>query len=165
MKNKKALKKYIIDKSNNHKPIRVLYKKSGMLSQIKIIEDVSKLKRFIVKRNLDIIPYEDVFLICNKQKLLKNIKPNVVFTFSHISGDLILVKIDKKRREFKGLSQEEALFYSIDLANKSYRNSTNKIKKKCANNNLENINSNNFEDTMINSIANIELVLITLLKK
>lgn len=61
--------------------------------------------------------------------------------------------------------QNEKKFYSIDLANKSYRNSTNKIKKKCANNNLENTSSNNFEDTMINSIANIELALITLLKK
>lgn len=164
MKNRKAFKKYIIDKSNNHKPIRVLYKKSGMLPQIKIIEDVSKLKKFIVKRNLDIIPYEDVFLICNNQKLLKNVKPNVVFIFSHISGDLILVKIDKIKREFKGVSQEEALFYSIDLANKSYRNIVTKNNKKKEENILKNDN-NNFESTMMSSIANIELALIALLKK
>ena len=164
MNNKKALKKLIIAKANNRNPIRVLYKKSGTLPQVKIIDDVSRLKKFIINRKLSIIPYQDVFVICNNQELLKNVKPNVVFTFSHISGDFILVKIDKIKREFKGLSQEEALFYSIDLANKSYRNIVTKNNKKKEEYIFKSDN-NNFESTMMSSIANIELALLALLKK
>lgn len=80
MKNKKRNKKYlnkIATKANNHTSIRVLYKKVGELPEAKIINDVYKLKRAIIKRKLNIIPYEKVYIICNNKKLSNNLEPNV----------------------------------------------------------------------------------------
>lgn len=40
-------------------PIRVLYKKVGQAPEVKIINDIFKLKKFIVMKDLSIIPYEN----------------------------------------------------------------------------------------------------------
>ena len=42
-------------------------------------------------------------------------KINVVFDFFHISGDLLVVQIDREKREFESLSQEDINWYSSDL--------------------------------------------------
>ena len=57
--------------SNTKVPIRVLYKKVGQIPEVKIISDVYKLKKAIVQRNLDIISYEKLFIVChNKRRIL-----------------------------------------------------------------------------------------------
>ena len=61
MKNSKN--RYIAIKANNTAPIRVLYKKVGQLPKIMVLDNVFKLKRFIIKRNLDIIPYQTAYII------------------------------------------------------------------------------------------------------
>lgn len=116
---KKKYSKTLIDKAKNNAPIRVLYKKTGQPPETKIIDNVFKLKKAIVKKNLTIIPYENLYIICNNIKFIENEKANIVLTFSSIYGDLILVDIDKKGREFKGLSQEDIIWYSRDLMNKT----------------------------------------------
>ena len=50
--------------SNDNVPIRVLYKKVGKAPKVKIISDVTKLKYAVVKQNLKIIPYENLYIIC-----------------------------------------------------------------------------------------------------
>lgn len=113
---------YITIKANNTVPIRVLYKKVGQIPKIMVLDNVFKLKRFIIKRNLDIIPYQTAYIICNKKELMKNMTPNIVFSFNSIKGDFILVNIDEDKREFKSLSAEDITWYASDLINKSFKN-------------------------------------------
>lgn len=162
-------------KSKNNIPIRVLYKKTGEVPKTKIINNVYKLKKAIVDKNLEIIPYEKLYIICSKKNY--NLTPNIILPFYSIYGDLLLVDIDKNEREFKGLSQEDIIWYSQDLLNKSANNTTNlaiKTIKKSNNYQVKEFyerdfldstnNSFNFEKTLIDVLVNIELVLATILK-
>lgn len=171
MKNK--YQRNLIAKANNKKKLRVLYKQVGKNPQIKIINDLSKLKKMIVQNNFEIIPYEDMFIICNNKQLSKCMPINVVFSFSHISGSLILVKIDKIKREFKSLSQEDIIWYAKDLINKSYGTNKSKNiqinKKKYTENHERTFENDNkavsFDRAVVNILINIEHALIALLKK
>lgn len=168
----------ILKKAKNTNPIRILYKKSGQSPEVKIINNVLNLKKFIIKKNLDIIPYETVYIICTKLKNQDKTKaPNIVLDFYSIIGDLILVDIDRKKREFKGLSQEDVIWYTQDLINKSFNNNANtttkfvyksKKQKEILNfgRDLENDYSNNknFETSLLQVLTNIELVLASILK-
>lgn len=118
---KSSKKQYIINKANNTAPIRVLYKKVGQIPKVMIIDNVFKLKKFIVERNLDIIAYQTTYIICNNKKLINNMTPNIVFGFNSIKGDFILVNIDKDKREFESLTGEDIIWYSSDLINKSFK--------------------------------------------
>ena len=132
MKNSKN--RYIAIKANNTAPIRVLYKKVGQLPKIMVLDNVFKLKRFIIKRNLDIIPYQTAYIICNKKELMKNMTPNIVFSFNSIKGDFILVNIDENKREFESLSAEDITWYASDLINKSFKKKNiAELKKKSLN--------------------------------
>ena len=105
-------------------------------------------------------------------------QPNIALPFRSINGDLILVDIDKKEREFKGISQEDVIWYVKDLINKSYKNNnTNNSKpiqketreKTLVNNSynergFEYNNNTSFERSLIQVLVNIELVLANLLK-
>ena len=132
MKNSKN--RYIAIKANNTTPIRVLYKKVGQLPKIMVLDNVFKLKRFIIKRNLDIIPYQTTYIICNKKELMKNMTPNIIFSFNSIKGDFILVNIDEDKREFESLSAEDITWYASDLINKSFKKKNiAELKKKSLN--------------------------------
>ena len=172
MKNKNNLK-YLEAKANNTNSIRVLYKKSGQAPEVRIIDNIFKLKKAIIKRNLDIIPYKNLYIICNNENLRKYMPSNIVLTFKNIKGDLILVDIDKNKREFKSLSQEDIIWYSQDLITKSPNNTSSTSVKKTNTRHFpefyernfeDNIHSNNFEQTLINVLVNIELVLASILK-
>ena len=105
MKSKKQIKNTkenkILEKSKNNFPIRVLYKKTGQAPEVKIINNVLKLKKAIIKRKLYIIPYQTVYIICNNKKAVSNKTPNIILTFNSIYGDLILVDINKQKKNFK----------------------------------------------------------------
>lgn len=163
----------IATKVNNTSPIRILYKKSGQAPEVKIIDNIYKLKKAIVEKNLDIIPYETVYVICtNKKEQDKNKTPNIVLDFYNITGDLLLVDIDKNKREFKGLSQEDVIWYTQDLINKSFNTNNNTLKitnnHKIKEHYTRNFESNNilndFEKELINVLVNIELVLASIFK-
>ena len=98
--------------------LRVLYKRTGKPPKVKIIDDVFRLKKIIVQTKLSIMCYETVFMICQKG-FVENAMPNIILTFQSIFGDLILVKIDREKRTFESLSQEEIGWYFADLLNKS----------------------------------------------
>ena len=120
---------YLYEKAKNKSKIRVLYKPTGKNPRVRIIPNIQILKRAIVTRKLDIIPYQSVFLICNNQDDMKTSKINVVFDFFHISGDLLVVQIDREKREFESLSQEDINWYSSDLMYRSFNEIIPKIKK------------------------------------
>lgn len=111
--------KYIHNKVKNKNSIRVLYKKTAHLPEVRIINNIQKLKKAIIIQNLSIIPYENVFIICKHAKPILNSGINVFLPLSGICGDLIVLRIDKNQREFKSLSQEDIIWYSRDLINKS----------------------------------------------
>lgn len=172
----KYFNKNIIKKSNNTCQLRVLYKKTGQVPEVKIIHNIFKLKKAIIKRNLDIIPYETVYIICNnRKKQNKIIAPNIILDFYHVSGDLILVAIDKSEREFKGLSQDDIIWYTKDLINKASNTTLISTKTTSLRNfkefyerNFErdmdiSSKSTSFEKNLIDVLTNIELVLTTLL--
>lgn len=155
-------------------PIRVLYKKVGQVPEVKIINNVSKLKKSIIKNNLDIIPYETVYIICHNKKLMEYMKPNIFLSLKRIAGDFILIDIDKNKHEFKSLTQENIIWYTKDLINKAPINTLKKVNIPKINNiqdiyergfeNDRNAISNNFENTLINVLNNLELVLAMILK-
>ena len=173
-KKRKTLVQNIKTKAQHNFPIRVLYKKTNMIPEVKIIPSVKKLKKAIIKRNLDIIPYENVFIICFNQKLTNITIPNIILPLKSIYGDLIIVRIDRKEREFKGLSQKDIIWYSQDLINKTPPNaitnlntrpSVKKFKEYYERNfEKDSNNSFNFEKELINELENIEIVLATILK-
>ena len=155
-------------------PIRVLYKKVGQAPEVKIISDVYKLKKAIIQRNLDIIPYEKLFIICHNKKTNSNMFPNIFLPFNRILGDFIVVGIDKKERTFKSISQEDIIWYSKDLINKSPLNKTkNSTSKKSTNitdvyergfEDYRYYKPNNFEKTLISVLIDLELLLSKVLK-
>ena len=155
-------------------PIRVLYKKVGQVPEVKIINNVSKLKKSIIKNNLDIIPYETVYIICHNKKLMEYMKPNIFLSLKRIAGDFILIDIDKNKHEFKSLTQENIIWYTKDLINKAPINTLKKVNIPKINNIQDiyergfeddrNTKSNKFENTLINVLNNLELVLAMILK-
>lgn len=176
MKRKTKAGHNIIEKAKKQTPIRVLYKKVDKPPEVKIIDNVFKLKKAIIENHLEIIPYEKLLLIYNCQDAIPNEKTNIVLTFRSIKGDCILVDFDKNKREFKGLSQEDVIWYTKDLMNKSpVCNSTNKTAYKQKIKRLPEYHERNFEreDTsqstsfeksIISVLTNIELVLTGLLQ-
>ncbi len=125
MKKKKAKDKniyaqYLKQKANNTKPIRVLYKKVGLSPEVRIIPNVYKLKKAIIKQKLEIIPFQNVYIICHNKAKRKNMPINILLDFSNISGDFIVVQIDCNLREFKSISQENIIWYTQALNRKSF---------------------------------------------
>ena len=155
-------------------PIRVLYKKVGQVPEVKIIDDVHRLKETIIKKNLDIIPYEKIFIICHNKKSSSNMFPNIFLPLRRIMGDFIAVNIDKKERKFKSLSQEDIIWYSKDFINKSPRKIDTKssnVKQKV---NVKDVYERGFEDnrriptissedTLISMLIHLNLMLAKIL--
>lgn len=175
MKIKRKIDTHLINKANHTNSVRVIYKKAGQTPTVKIIPNVFTLKKAIIKNQLDIIPYESLYIICNNKQLMKYMQPNIVLPFRSIKGDFILINIDKQEREFKGLSQEDIIWYTQDLINKSFNNNTNNILKAISKEykqkaityserGFENINNTNFEKALLQVLVDIELILSKILK-
>lgn len=174
MKIKRNIDTQLIDKAKNTNSIRVLYKKVGQVPEVKIINNILKLKKAIIQNNLNIIPYETVYIICHNKKLIEYMKPNIFLPLKRISGNFILIDIDKNKREFKSLSQEDIIWYTKDLINKSPITTSTKMNTPKIDNikdiyergfeDNRNTKSNNFETTLLNILTNLELVLASILK-
>ena len=174
---KKSMKKVMFIKpkkkvSDKMKNIRILYKKVGQVPEVKIIS-LWKLKKAIIKKKLEIIPYETLYIICNNKKRQKYLPINIVLDFRHIAGDFILIDIDKNTRELKGISQDDVIWYLKDLSNKTFCNSKKSflepIRKKYVNFPERSFEpklstGNDFEQSLLNILTNMELTLVNLLK-
>ena len=110
----------------------------------------------------------------HNRKTNSNMLPNIFLPFNRILGDFIVVRIDRKEREFKSLSQEDIIWYSQDLINKAPRN-TVRVAKYPKSINVKDIYERgaednrynktlDFEKTLIGVLINIELLLATILK-
>ena len=166
-------KKNSIPKAQNINSLRVLYKKVGQSPEVKIIKNIYKLKKAIIQKNLDIVPYEKSFIICHNNKSKLPMRPNIFLPLRRIIGDLIIVNIDKKTREFQSISQEDIIWFSKDLTSKSAKslkiNSQQRksnfpfIYERGVGSNKYN-NSPPFDKLLMSMLINIQLALATLLK-
>lgn len=166
-KDKNIYAQYLKQKANNTKPIRVLYKKVGLTPEVRIIPNVYKLKKAIIKRKLEIIPFQNVYIICHNKTKRKNMPINILLDFSNISGDFIVVQIDCNLREFKSMSGENIIWYTQALNRRSFNvrtNSQSYIGSKYNESNskqttIEPKVKNTFENKLVDVLSNINLTL------
>ena len=175
----------LLEKAKNKNKLRVIYKAPGKDPEVRIIPNVFILKKAVINKQLEIIPYQNVFIIFNKQKEMQKEPINIILDMCNIKGELIIVQIDKKKREFKSLSQENIIWFTEDLTNKNpIKNNVININDwKAQNQNTQQlnkdyyskeltlfdteekaVNSISFEQSLINVLTNIELTLASLLE-
>lgn len=168
---KKMKDNKIYFKCKNHNSIRVLYKKVGKAPEIKIISNVFTLKKAIIKKQLTIIPYEGAYIICNNNKFNNFMRTNIILPLRTIRGDFILVNIDKNEREFKSLSQEDVLWFTKDLINKTPLSSSSSTIKSSVlstySKAFDNYNNRyiSFEKLLIDVLINVQTILSNISKK
>lgn len=133
-----------------NKRMCVLYKKTGELPKIQLIDNIQKIKEQIVKGNLLMLRYDDDIIICDTKKQNKGFAPNIILNFSNIAGNIILIGYDKKQKDFRSLNNNEVFYYFDSLKRKSFRYNKykkwkNKINKRTSNNNSSSSNEESHE--------------------
>lgn len=107
-------------KTEKNKKIRILYKEVGKEPQIMFIENTLEAKQKLVGGLIEVVPYEDVLIICNEEGKLLNMPPNLVFEYDYIAGNCFVIGDDYKNADFKSLTDEEILKYREDLKKRSF---------------------------------------------
>ena len=100
--------------------IRILYKEVGKEPQIMFIDNTLEAKQELVGGLIEVVPYEDVLIICNEEGKLLNMPPNLVFEYDYIAGNCFVIGDDYKNADFKSLTDEEILRYREDLKKRSF---------------------------------------------
>ncbi len=179
----------LLEKARNKNSLRVIYKAPGKEPEVRIIPNVFILKKAVINKQLDIIPYQNVFIVFNKQKEMQKEPINIILDMCNIKGDLIIVQINKKKREFESISQENIIWFTEDLINKSpVKNNVinindwkaqNKKTKQLTKKQIKDyysreltlfdvkekaVNNVSFGQDLINILTNIELTLASLLE-
>ena len=103
-----------------NKKIRILYKEVGKEPQIMFIDNTLEVKQKLVGGLIEVVPYEDVLIICNEEGKLLNMPPNLVFEYDYIAGNCFVIGDDYKNADFKSLTDEEILKYREDLKKHSF---------------------------------------------
>ena len=108
------------DYKKENKKIRILYKEIGKEPQIMFIDNTLEAKQKLVGGLIEVVPYEDVLIICNEEGKLLNMPPNLVFEYDYIAGNCFVIGDDYKNADFKSLTDEEILKYREDLRKRSF---------------------------------------------
>ena len=103
-----------------NKKIRILYKEVGKEPQIMFIDNTLEAKQKLVGGLIEVVPYEDVLIICNEEGKILNMPPNLVFEYDYIAGNCFVIGDDYKNADFKSLTDEEILKYREDLKKRSF---------------------------------------------
>ena len=106
--------------TRENKKIRILYKEVGKEPQIMFIDNTLEAKQKLVGGLIEVVPYEDVLIICNEEGKLLNMPPNLVFEYDYIAGNCFVIGDDYKNSDFKSLTDEEILKYREDLKKRSF---------------------------------------------
>lgn len=99
--------------------LRILYKEVGKKPQIMIIDNTLKAKQKLVDGLIEVVPYDNLLLICNEEGKLLNLSPNLIFDYDYIAGNCFLVGDDYEHSDFKSLTDDEIIKYTYDLENRS----------------------------------------------
>lgn len=103
-----------------NKKIRILYKEVGKEPQIMFIDNTLEAKQKLVGGLIEVVPYDDVLIICNEEGKILNMPPNLVFEYDYIAGNCFVIGDDYKNADFKSLTDEEILRYREDLMKRSF---------------------------------------------
>ena len=103
-----------------NKKIRILYKEVGKEPQIMFIDNTLEAKQKLVGGLIEVVPYDDVLIICNEEGKILNMPPNLVFEYDYIAGNCFVIGDDYKNADFKSLTDEEILKYREDLKKSSF---------------------------------------------
>ena len=106
--------------TEENKKIRILYKEVGKEPQIMFIDNTLEVKQKLVGGLIEVVPYEDVLIICNEEGKILNMPPNLVFEYDYIAGNCFVIGDDYKNADFKSLTDEEILKYREDLKKRSF---------------------------------------------
>lgn len=108
------------DYKKENKKIRILYKEIGKEPQIMFIDNTLEAKQKLVGGLIEVVPYDDVLIICNEEGKILNMPPNLVFEYDYIAGNCFVIGDDYKNADFKSLTDEEILKYREDLKKRSF---------------------------------------------
>lgn len=106
--------------TEENKKIRILYKEVGKEPQIMFIDNTLEAKQKLVGGLIEVVPYEDVLIICNEEGKILNMPPNLVFEYDYIAGNCFVIGDDYKNANFKSLTDEEIIKYREDLKERSF---------------------------------------------
>ena len=111
----------LINSSVPRGKMRVLYKKVGENPVVKIINASLEAKQELVGGLIEVVPYEDVLIICNEEGKILNLPPNVVFDYDYIAGDFFVIGDDYEHGDFKSLTKDEIEYYKNDLSKRAFK--------------------------------------------
>ena len=111
----------LINSSVPRGKMRVLYKKVGENPVVKIINASLEAKQELVGGLIEVVPYEDVLIICNEEGKILNMPPNVVFDYDYIAGDFFVIGDDYEHGDFKSLTKDEIEYYKNDLSKRAFK--------------------------------------------
>lgn len=107
--------------NKKEKKLRILLKRVGREPEVKVIENTLRAKQVLVSGLIEVIPYEDVLLVCNDEGKLLNFLPNINLGYDYIAGDCFLVGDDYENADFKSLTDEEIEKYTKKLKEQSLK--------------------------------------------
>lgn len=93
------------------KKIIVLYKKINKEPELIKIENNTEEFQKLVGEKIQVIPYEDILIICNEENQQLNKTPNIMIDFQSVAGNLFIVGDDFENGSFKGLNKEQVVEY------------------------------------------------------
>ena len=103
------------------KLIKILLKKVGKDPEVIEIRNTLEEKQRLVGGLIEVIPYDDLLLICNEEGKLLNLPPNLIFEYDYIAGDCFLAGDDFENGDFKSLTDEEIESYTKEFKKRSYK--------------------------------------------
>ena len=108
----------------NKNKIKILYKETEKEPKIMEIEDKLEIMQELVDGLIEIIPYNDVLIVCNDEGKLLNMKPNILFDYDYIAGNCFFVGDDYKNAGFKSLTDKQIEAIKEMLKEKSFKNTS-----------------------------------------
>lgn len=109
------------EKYKKEKRLRIVFKEVGKNPKVKFIDNTLEAKQKLVGGLIEVIPYNDLLLVCNEEGKILNLPANVVFDYDYIAGNCFVVGDDYFNGDFKSLTQEEILRAKEDLIRRSMK--------------------------------------------
>lgn len=107
----------------DNKKIIVIYKEVGEVPVFKKVTNSKETFELLIGGEMDILPYENIFIICRKdrEKLKPNISVNTNYDKANFSIRGTVLIVNKDNEEFKSLSKEQAIKYAKFLVMESFK--------------------------------------------
>ena len=102
--------------------MKILFKEVGKPCEVKEIENKLEAMQELVGGLIEVVPFDDVLLICNEEGKLMDLEPNLLFDFDYIAGNCFLVGDDFENGDFKSLTDDEIAKYEIELNKHNFLN-------------------------------------------